>query len=190
MASVKEVVVPNPAQSAGASTSDTVSPSAYTRQVVEVTPEFTSVTNSRERFVVVAMSALLLLISCTLFAVLFTLLSDDRTPAKSLETIMMYTGRSFFPKGGPFVIYERRSYIPMIKERKKKWNMWNYEYLHSFRLAARPKPNCPTHKGFAMVIPNADWYALTMAKIATQAERESGEDSKSHGALESTRPDH
>ncbi|KAL1447015.1 hypothetical protein MTO96_044418, partial [Rhipicephalus appendiculatus] len=76
---------PTPAQSSGPSTSDTVSPSAYEREVVEVTPDFTSVTNSRERFVVVAMSALLLLISVTLFAVLFTLLSDDRTSAKSQE---------------------------------------------------------------------------------------------------------
>ncbi|KAL1481049.1 hypothetical protein MTO96_050516 [Rhipicephalus appendiculatus] len=77
MASAQRVVFPNAAQSSGPSTSDTVSPSAYEREVVEVTPDFTSVTNSRERFVVVAMSALLLLISVTLFAVLFTLLSDD-----------------------------------------------------------------------------------------------------------------
>ncbi|KAH6932963.1 hypothetical protein HPB50_011112 [Hyalomma asiaticum] len=66
MASGREVTVANVAQSAGQTSSETVSPSAYV-----------SVTNSRERFVVVAMSALLLLISCTLFAVLFTLLSDD-----------------------------------------------------------------------------------------------------------------
>nr|XP_054923131.1 uncharacterized protein LOC129382939 isoform X3 [Dermacentor andersoni] len=50
----------------GGNSSETVSPSAYI-----------SVTNSRERFMVLVMSALLLLISCTLFAVLFTLLSDD-----------------------------------------------------------------------------------------------------------------
>nr|XP_037268591.1 uncharacterized protein LOC119159877 isoform X2 [Rhipicephalus microplus] len=69
------------------------------REVVEVTPEFTSVTNSRERFVVVAMSALLLLISCTLFAVLFTLLSDDRTSTKSKEAIYAACRAFSFARG-------------------------------------------------------------------------------------------
>ncbi|XP_054923134.1 uncharacterized protein [Dermacentor andersoni] len=77
----------------GRNSSETVSPSAYI-----------SVTNSRERFVVLVMSTLLLLISCTLFAVLFTLLSDDMfdlptvvgTSAKSQEAIV--PGLIFFTR--------------------------------------------------------------------------------------------
>ncbi|KAL1481048.1 hypothetical protein MTO96_050516 [Rhipicephalus appendiculatus] len=101
MASAQRVVFPNAAQSSGPSTSDTVSPSAYEREVVEVTPDFTSVTNSRERFVVVAMSALLLLISVTLFAVLFTLLSDDRTSDKSQEANYAVYRAFTFARGWP-----------------------------------------------------------------------------------------
>nr|XP_054928571.1 uncharacterized protein LOC129385683 isoform X1 [Dermacentor andersoni] len=91
----------------GRNSSETVSPSAYMRHIDSVvTPDFTSVTNSRERFMVLVMSALLLLISCTLFAVLFTLLSDDifdlstvvGTSAKSQEAIV--PGLIFFTRRG------------------------------------------------------------------------------------------
>nr|XP_037268590.1 uncharacterized protein LOC119159877 isoform X1 [Rhipicephalus microplus] len=99
MASVNMVGFSNATQSTGPGSSETISPSAYVREVVEVTPEFTSVTNSRERFVVVAMSALLLLISCTLFAVLFTLLSDDRTSTKSKEAIYAACRAFSFARG-------------------------------------------------------------------------------------------
>ncbi|KAL1417859.1 hypothetical protein MTO96_026497 [Rhipicephalus appendiculatus] len=59
-------VVRFPVFSSGEAASDTVSPSAYT--VIDRT---------RERFVVIAMTTLLLLISLTLFGILFTLLSED-----------------------------------------------------------------------------------------------------------------
>nr|XP_054923271.1 uncharacterized protein LOC126524759 isoform X2 [Dermacentor andersoni] len=79
----------------GGNSSETVSPSAYI-----------SVTNSRERFVVLVMSTLLLLISCTLFAVLFTLLSDDRTSAKSQEAIV--PGLIFFYQALMEIVREMR----------------------------------------------------------------------------------
>ncbi|XP_077508010.1 uncharacterized protein LOC144119203 [Amblyomma americanum] len=66
-----------PEEESPLSPSDTVSPSGYLRNVQVITRETTSVTNSRERFVLIAMSALLVLISCTLFAILFALLSED-----------------------------------------------------------------------------------------------------------------
>ncbi|XP_065286317.1 uncharacterized protein [Dermacentor albipictus] len=56
---------------------NTLSPSAYEREYESLTPEDTTVTNSRERFVVITLSALLLLIGASLFAILITLLSDD-----------------------------------------------------------------------------------------------------------------
>ncbi|XP_075539584.1 uncharacterized protein LOC142574369 [Dermacentor variabilis] len=89
----------------GESSTDTVSRSAYVRHMdIVETPDFTSVSNRRERFVVLAMSALLLLISCTLFAVLLTLLSDDMfdlptvvgTSTKSQEAIV--PGLIFFSR--------------------------------------------------------------------------------------------
>ncbi|XP_054923270.1 uncharacterized protein [Dermacentor andersoni] len=91
----------------GGNSSETVSPSAYMRHIDSVvTPDFTSVTNSRERFVVLVMSTLLLLISCTLFAVLFTLLSDDRTSAKSQEAIV--PGLIFFYQALMEIVREMR----------------------------------------------------------------------------------
>ncbi|XP_049520558.1 uncharacterized protein LOC125944253 [Dermacentor silvarum] len=75
MASGREIVFP--ISSSGRSTADTLTPSAYERDLESYTPEDTTVTNSRERFVVLTMSVLLLLISGALFAILLTLLSDD-----------------------------------------------------------------------------------------------------------------
>ncbi|KAL1468258.1 hypothetical protein MTO96_025566 [Rhipicephalus appendiculatus] len=63
--------------SGGATTPFTLTPSAYERNVDNITPEHTTLTNSRERFVVLALSALLLFISGSLFGILLTLLSDD-----------------------------------------------------------------------------------------------------------------
>ncbi|KAL1417858.1 hypothetical protein MTO96_026496 [Rhipicephalus appendiculatus] len=63
--------------SSGEAASDTVSPSAYTRNIAAITRETTVIDRTRERFIVIAMSTLLLLISLTLFGILYTLLSED-----------------------------------------------------------------------------------------------------------------
>lgn len=70
-------VVRFPISSSGEVATDTVSPSAYTRNVPAVTREITVIDRRRERFIVLAMSTLLLLISLTLFGILFTLISQD-----------------------------------------------------------------------------------------------------------------
>ncbi|XP_075740095.1 uncharacterized protein LOC142786352 [Rhipicephalus microplus] len=58
-------------------TTATLTPSEYERSFCSITPEFTTLTNSRERFVVLSLSALLLFISGCLFGILVSLLSDD-----------------------------------------------------------------------------------------------------------------
>ncbi|XP_075740202.1 uncharacterized protein LOC142786402 [Rhipicephalus microplus] len=58
-------------------TTATLTPSEYERSFCSITPEFTTLTNSRERFVVLTLSALLLFISGCLFGILVSLLSDD-----------------------------------------------------------------------------------------------------------------
>ncbi|XP_075740731.1 uncharacterized protein LOC119186023 [Rhipicephalus microplus] len=70
-------VVRFPVFSSGETTTDTVSPSAYTRNIAAIARETTVIDRTRERFIVIAMSTLLLLISLTLFFILFTLLSED-----------------------------------------------------------------------------------------------------------------
>ncbi|XP_065286312.1 uncharacterized protein [Dermacentor albipictus] len=78
MAADAAVAPPDRVPISAEGSSDTVSPSSYLRPIDSVeTPDSTSVSNRRERFMVLVMSILLLLISCTLFAVLFTLLTDD-----------------------------------------------------------------------------------------------------------------
>ncbi|KAH7956975.1 uncharacterized protein LOC119388969 [Rhipicephalus sanguineus] len=66
----------------GEATPLTLTPSAYERSVTSVTPDHTTLTNSRERFFVMALSALLLFISGSLFGILISLLSDDRACPK------------------------------------------------------------------------------------------------------------
>ncbi|XP_065286314.1 uncharacterized protein [Dermacentor albipictus] len=98
MAADAAVAPPDRVPISAEGSSDTVSPSSYLRPIDSVeTPDSTSVSNRRERFMVLVMSILLLLISCTLFAVLFTLLTDDGTSAKSQETIV--PGPIFFLPG-------------------------------------------------------------------------------------------
>ncbi|XP_075740132.1 uncharacterized protein LOC142761650 isoform X2 [Rhipicephalus microplus] len=70
-------VVRFPVFSSGETATDTVSPSAYTRNLTAIARETTVIDRTRERFIVIAMSTLLLLISLTLFFILFTLLSED-----------------------------------------------------------------------------------------------------------------
>ncbi|XP_054923023.2 uncharacterized protein [Dermacentor andersoni] len=59
------------------STSETVSPSAYTRILAVISRETTLIDQTRERFILLVMTTLLLLISVTMFGILFTLLSQD-----------------------------------------------------------------------------------------------------------------
>ncbi|KAH7954986.1 hypothetical protein HPB49_023662 [Dermacentor silvarum] len=73
------------------SSSETISPSAYI--VID---------RSRERFIVLAMSTLLLLISVTLFGILFTLLSHDSIQPSTLTMGDLSDGDSgFAPSGTP-----------------------------------------------------------------------------------------
>ncbi|XP_075740198.1 uncharacterized protein LOC142786399 [Rhipicephalus microplus] len=84
-------VVRSPVFSSGETATDTVSPSAYTRNIAAIARETTVIDRTRERFIVIAMSTLLLLISLTLFFILFTLLSEDYNmrPTQRAERVLV-----------------------------------------------------------------------------------------------------
>ncbi|XP_075539563.1 uncharacterized protein LOC142574337 isoform X3 [Dermacentor variabilis] len=69
------------------SSSETVSRSAYTRNLAVISRETTVIDQTRERFVLLVMITLLLLISVTMFGILFTLLSQDFAPFTTVKRI-------------------------------------------------------------------------------------------------------
>ncbi|XP_065290976.1 uncharacterized protein [Dermacentor albipictus] len=69
------------------SPNETVSRSAYTRNLAVVSQETTELDQTRERFVLFVMITLLLLISLTMLGILFTLLSSDTASLTSAKRI-------------------------------------------------------------------------------------------------------
>ncbi|XP_075744767.1 uncharacterized protein LOC119159871 isoform X1 [Rhipicephalus microplus] len=61
----------------GQASSSTVTPSSYERNIGSISPDHTTITNIRERTMVLVLSGLLLFISGSLFAILLGLISED-----------------------------------------------------------------------------------------------------------------
>ncbi|XP_065290977.1 uncharacterized protein [Dermacentor albipictus] len=74
------------------SPNETVSRSAYTRNLAVVSQETTELDQTRERFVLFVMITLLLLISLTMLGILFTLLSSDRIFADGFQATVVGAG--------------------------------------------------------------------------------------------------
>ncbi|XP_075744768.1 uncharacterized protein LOC119159871 isoform X2 [Rhipicephalus microplus] len=78
----------------GQASSSTVTPSSYERNIGSISPDHTTITNIRERTMVLVLSGLLLFISGSLFAILLGLISEDLS---IVPTVLSKHTPDFFP---------------------------------------------------------------------------------------------